>query len=159
MARERTIHTRADGSRFYSLSAKKGEDIEGVGSLTKTASMEINLIDTEGDEDDVLERMVNEVGGENPLSTIAGLVNDGLIAKGRTELYAKLNKAMSANAVVSNFAQIVKAMAGFSKYAGASQGEVAQDVLKQFPEMREDLAAAGMQFSADSAESEEIEEL
>lgn len=155
MARERTIHTRADGSKFYLLTGKKGEDIEGVGSLTKTASMEVNLINTEGEEDDILERMVNAVGGDNPLSTIAALVNDGMIAKGRTDLYAKLNKAMGANAVVSNFAQIVKAMSGFSKYAGTSKGEVAQDVLKNFPDLRNDLADAGMEFTVGEDELDE----
>jgi len=153
MARERTIHTRADGSRYYSLSAKKGEDIEGVGSLTKTASMEIDLIDTEGDEDSIMERVVNAVGGDSPFATIAGLVNDGLIAQGRTKIYAQLNKAMGANSVVSNFGAIVKLMAASSTYAGMSSGEVAQDVLDKFPDMRKDLSDAGLVFSEAPAEN------
>ena len=159
MARERTVHTRPDGTLFYELRRTRKIEVPGTKGLKITEREEVPQLPTEGDPDTVVQMALNIMGGKTDsekVERLANILNAGLVAEAQTAMQGKLNKAINANQVVSDFANIVNLTK--SMFSDLTDSERATMILEKFPEIAQKLSDAGLEPLGEDDDAEEDED-
>lgn len=159
MARERTIHTAADGSLYYELTRSRTIEVPGTKGLKIKETKRVPQLPSEGDPDEILQSALNMVDGKNDqerVEKLVGIINAGLVADATTAIQAQLNKAINANQVVSDFANIVTLTK--SMFPDLSDGDRASMIMEKFPEIANKLRESGLEPASDDDDDENDDE-
>lgn len=161
MARTKAIQTRADGSMFYELARTKRIDVPGTKGLKMKERVEVPQLPTEGDPDVLMQTAINSMEGDTDkakMERLVGIINAGLVADAQVKIQTVLNKRMGGSQIVSDFSNIVTLTASMFD-ATLTAGDRAKLILEKFPNIAQQLEAAGLELAGeDDDDEEEVDE-